>query len=195
MRLVDVKELHYITPIDSVGSILQYGILSHQLANALPHTDLSMQEVQALRANKIIPGGEKLHHYANCYFDAHNPMLSKRRDRNSEIRVLRISPNILALPNVIISDRNASSDYARFYPSPEGLNYLDSEKIYAKFWNHQDYFQYLEHKSIKCAEVLVPELITKDCILGAYVSSQLVAQSLANFQERLIIETKPDLFF
>lgn len=195
MRLEDVKELHYIAPIDSVGSILQHGILSHNLAQTQQHIDISMHEVQDRRAEKIVPNGEPLHHYANLYFDAHNPMLSKRRDRNSEICVLRISPDILTLPNVIISDRNASSDYARFYRSPEGLNYLDSEKIYAKFWNHQDHFQYLEHKSIKCAEVLVPELITKDYILGAYVSSQSVAQSMAHIPERLIIELKPDLFF
>jgi len=57
-----------------------------------------------------------LHDYANVYFDAHNPMLSKCRNRNDEICVLRLNPNVLDFPGVIVTDRNAATDLVRFRP-------------------------------------------------------------------------------
>jgi hypothetical protein len=99
---------------------MQYGILSHELSKKLPHKSVAMQEIQYKRKNKKIPGARKLHQYANLYFDAHNPMLSRRRDQNNQICVLRIDISVLDLPNVIITDRNAASGYVRFYPEKEG---------------------------------------------------------------------------
>ena len=79
-----------------------------------------------------------LHDYANLYFDAHNPMLSKRRDRNNEICILRISATILGLPGIIVSDQNAASDYVLFYPVKEGLKAIDKERLFAQYWTHQE---------------------------------------------------------
>src|SRR5438046_4685693 len=45
---------------------------------------VAMPEIQERRENKRVPGGRMLHEYANMYFDAHNPMLSKCRHRRSE---------------------------------------------------------------------------------------------------------------
>ena len=129
MEIEIIKELHYITPIATVPSILEHGILSHRRAEQLPHIDISMDKVQLRRSQKRVPGGKILHEYANLYFDAHNPMLSKRRENNSNICILRVTASVLHLPNVVIADRNASSDYARFYNFPLGLQYLDEEKI------------------------------------------------------------------
>ncbi len=80
MNRADVTELYYITAIANVPSILKHGILSHKLAERLPHDSVAMPEIQERRSNKQIPGAGQLHDYANLYFDAHNPMLSKRRD-------------------------------------------------------------------------------------------------------------------
>lgn len=49
-----------------------------------------MEVVQDRRREKRIPGGHLLHDYANLYFDAHNPMLSKCRAHNDTICVLRM---------------------------------------------------------------------------------------------------------
>lgn len=76
MTRADVTELHYITAIANVPSILENGILSHALAQAIPYESIAERGVQDRREAKAVPGGRTLHEYANLYFDAHNPMLS-----------------------------------------------------------------------------------------------------------------------
>ena len=90
MNRADVTELHFITAISNVTSILEHGILSHAHAEQLDHHSVAMPEIQEIRADKQILGAERLHEYANLYFDAHNPMLSKCRNQNNEICVLRV---------------------------------------------------------------------------------------------------------
>ena len=77
MQREELEELHYITPIVNVASILSSGILSHQLAAKVHHTSVAMREVQDIRMNKVVPGtnGRRLHDYANVYICARNPML------------------------------------------------------------------------------------------------------------------------
>ncbi len=55
MRREELDELHYITPIVNVASILAKGILSHQLAARISHESVAMQEVQDRRMNKVVP--------------------------------------------------------------------------------------------------------------------------------------------
>jgi hypothetical protein len=81
----DITELHFITAIENLTSILEHGILSNRRAGRLPHRSVAMAEVQNRRRDKRIPGAGLLHDYANLYFDAHNPMLSKCRDQNDTI--------------------------------------------------------------------------------------------------------------
>ena len=123
-------------PIPNIPSVLEYGILSHRLRKkrGIESFSIAMPEIQDRRKNKIVPRGKALHSYANLYFDAHNPMLSKVRDHNKEICVLRINSDVLNLPGVVITDRNASCNYAGFYPYPDGLKKLDFSMINAIFW-------------------------------------------------------------
>ena len=109
MNRPDISELHFISPIENLTSILEYGILSNRRAAQLDHRSVAMEEVQDRRRNKRIPGAGLLHDYANLYFDVHNPMLSKRRDQNDTICVLRVDAAVLDQPGVIIADRNAAS--------------------------------------------------------------------------------------
>jgi hypothetical protein len=193
----DVEELHYITPIDNVSSIMKYGILSHNLSLKLPHDSVAMEEIQDRRRNKRIPGTKKrLHDYANLYFDAHNPMLSKRRDRNDEICILRVEASVMDLPNVIIADRNAASDYVRFYPTVDGLADLDKDKVYARYWtNARDPYEALELKSKKCAEVLVPNKVEPRYVLGAYVANQAALEKFNQLNIGLNVCIRNGIFF
>jgi len=120
-----------------------------------------------------------LHDYANVYFDAHNPMLSRCRRLNNEICVLRIDSQIFDLAGVIVTDRNASSDWAGFWPVTAGLAQIASERVFAKYWTHGDPYEQMNHKSEKCAEVLVPDRIAAQFMIGAYVANQT---ALASFQ-------------
>jgi len=81
MHIVDIKELYFITNIKNATAILRDGIFSHNKACRINHCSIAEHGVQERRENKKIPGTNKyLHDYANLYFDAHNPMLSARRE-------------------------------------------------------------------------------------------------------------------
>lgn len=197
MNHSDVTELYFITHIDNVPSILKYGILSHNLSRKLCHRSVAMQEIQEKRKDKQIPGTDKrLHDYANLYFDAHNPMLSKLRDKNSEICILRVNPKVMALPGVIIADQNASSKYVRFYPVTEGLAAIDKDKLFAKYWTHpENQYEEWAHKSIKCAEVLVLNKIEPKYVMDAYVANQVALETFAKLTIQLTVCIKNDIFF
>ncbi len=196
MRRSDVVELYYISPIGNVPSILERGILSNKLAAALPHMSVAMEAVQARRTNKRIPGAGHLHYYANLYFDAHNPMLSKRRERNDTICVLRINADVLDLPGVIVADRNASTDYVRFYAVAEGIESLDKNKLFARYWtNSQDENERRAHKRLKCAEVLVPNKVEPNYVLGGYVANEKALASFTGLDTQLTVCIRNDIFF
>lgn len=196
MKRANVKELHYITPIANVPSIMKFGIVSNELSKKLPHESLAMEEIQSKRKTKQIPGARKLHQYANLYFDAHNPMLSKRRNQNNQICILRVNTSVLDLPDVIISDRNAASDWARFYGVIDGLAALDKNQVYAKYWtNANNQYELWEKKSIKCAEVLVPDKIKPEYILGIFVANWTALQAFQQLNIQLTVSIENDMFF
>ena len=89
-----VREFQSIMPIENIPSVLEHGILSNERALTLKHQSVAMQEVQDRRDKKKVPGGLKLHQYANLYFHARNPMLYKRKDEAIRICVLRISTEV-----------------------------------------------------------------------------------------------------
>ena len=130
MKREDLPELHYITAISNVPSILRGGILSHRRAAGQRHQSVAMAEIQERRRAKGVPGGRSLHEYVNLYVCARNPMLFKRKDQHLSLCVLRIDPAILDLPGVVIADGNAASKYTGFWPSPSGLARLDRELVF-----------------------------------------------------------------
>ncbi len=195
MNLREIHELYFITDISNVQSIMRYGILSHNEASRIQHCSIAEQGVQERRQNKRIPGTNKhLHDYANVYFDAHNPMLSARRHMNDNICVLRISPDILALDGVIVTDQNASRD-CWFKPVSEGLPLLDHSEIFAQFWiNREDFFEEYRLKGIKCAEVLVPTCIDPCHIVGAFVANATASNNYRQISN-LPVGINANMFF
>ncbi len=194
MNINDIKELYFITDISNITSIMSNGILSHNEAHRVNHRSIAEQGVQERRQNKKIPGTNKhLHDYTNLYFDAHNPMLSARRDMNNTICVLRIKSEILSLEGIIVTDQNASRD-CWFKPVNDGLPLLDRDEVFATFWTNSDPFEAYRLKGIKCAEVLVPKCVRPAYILSAYVAN---TTALNNFKQvtTLPAEIKGNLFF
>jgi hypothetical protein len=63
LHRADLEELHYITPINNIPSILLYGILLNRRADRLEHEKVAFQEVQERRENKRLPTGKRLHNY------------------------------------------------------------------------------------------------------------------------------------
>jgi len=136
MNRDEIMELHFIAPIANLPPIMKHGILCHRFAGQIEHHSVAMAEIQEQRTNKRIPGAGALPDYANLYFDAHNPMLSKLRAQNEDICVLQVDAKVLDLPGVIIADRNAASEWVRFFPVGEGLKALDRDRVFARYWTH-----------------------------------------------------------
>lgn len=187
------RGFYNIMPIENIPSVLKNGILSNNLAKRIDHKSVAMNIIQNKRDKVKIPNGLELHDYANLYFDARNPMMYKRK--SEDIVVLKIDLSVLDLPDVIVSDQNASSEYARFYEPIDAIGHLPYGLIYAKDWTDSDIFQYYRKKSIKCSEVLVPNKIEPDYIIAAAVKNEKDKESitLLGFDRKIYIQ--PDIFF
>lgn len=190
-----VNELQCIMPIANVGSVLDRGILSYENAAKLQHLSVALQPIQDKRDKKSVPGGLKLHQYANLYFHARNPMMFKRQGEASNLCVLQVSTQILGLKGTVISDQNAASDYVRFL-DPKQWQVLDFDAIYAMDWRHPgDPAAFWRHKAQKCAEVLVPNRVDVQFIKGAHVLDDASKAKLVASGFKLPITTSPVLFF
>jgi hypothetical protein len=171
-----IKEVHFICPFENIGSVLAEGILCkvEQRRRRPKATSIANPEVQVRRAAKLIPGGRRLHSYANLYFDARNSMMSVLRDLNDSLAILRVSHQIVDLPDVVVSDRNAAADDVIFRPAVTGIAALNEEEVYAEWWNTGR-----DARQKRCAEVLVPTRVAPEYIQGAYVRSEPCRAELA----------------
>lgn len=190
-----VTEFHCIMPITNIGSVMTHGVLSYERAAKLPHHSVAMQPVQDKRDQKQVPGGLKLHQYANLYFHARNPMLFKRQAEAPNLCILRVSTHVLELEGAVISDQNAASDYVRFL-HPRQWQLLDFDAIYAMDWRHpNDLAAYYRHRSRKCAEVLIPQRVETRFLTGAYVVDNEARARLIALGFALPATPNPMLFF
>jgi ssDNA thymidine ADP-ribosyltransferase, DarT len=190
-----VTEFQCIMPIQNIPSVLAHGILSHERAAELSHVTVAMEVIQDKRDKKHVPGGLKLHQYANLYFHARNPMMSKRRDESSKLCILQVSLQVLKIPGAVITDQNAASSYVRFH-APNQISLLNFDDIFARNWKHsEDQIREWKHSSAKCAEVLIPHRIPPELIEGAFVVNAVAKQSLTDAGFPLSIGIDADLFF
>lgn len=195
MQRSELEELHYIVPITNLSSILRVGILSYNRARNVPHQTVACDEIQARRARVTVPGGRKLHDYVNLYFCARNPMMYKRRAQFKELCVLRVKPDVIDLPRVVITNGNASGEYVRFSAAPKGLAIVDRNRTFADDWQDPDPIQFYQKKAAKCAEVLVPDKVTPDYITGAYVACREARATLEDLLIGVAVVINNHLFF
>ena len=190
INLTAETALYNIQAIDNIPSIMKRGLLSHEKARVIDHTSIAMENVQQRRNIVSIPNGMLLHKYANLYFSSWNPMLSARRSENENICILMFDSTVLDIEGVVISDRNASSEYASFYSPMEGLQTIDFDMVYARSWTDDNPYEYLKKKSVKCAEVLIPYKISYDYIVCAAVVSENAKRKLeaTGFNKRIYVQ-------
>jgi ssDNA thymidine ADP-ribosyltransferase DarT-like protein len=182
-------------PIANIGSVMMRGILSYERAAKLEHHSVAMQPVQDKRDQKQVPGGLKLHQYANLYFHARNPMLFKRKEEAANLCILQVSTEVLNVAGTVVSDQNAASDYVRFL-HPRQWQLLDFDAIYAMDWRHpDDQIAFWRHRAQKCAEVLVPQRVDTQFLTGAHVVDEAARSRLVGSEFALPVTTSPVLFF
>lgn len=195
MKREDLEELHYITPIANVPSILRYGILSNRRAARVRHSSVAMKEIQERRARKRVPGGLPLHEYVNLYISARNPMLHKLLHMHAQLCILRVNTNVLDTPGTVVADGNAASEYTRFAPAPQGLRIVDRERTLAEWWTDPDQYEYYRKKNAKCAEILVQAIVTPKFLTGSYVSCEEALERYVALSVDLTAEINGYMFF
>jgi ssDNA thymidine ADP-ribosyltransferase DarT-like protein len=187
-------------PIKNIVSVMKYGLLSNtEIASQnLQHASVALQDVQDKRDGVTVPNGLALHDYANLYFDPRNPMMYLRCAVNrlqESLCVLVIDEEVMHLPNVVLTDRNASCDFVQFL-DPSQIDKIDFDKVYASDWRHPNNpSAYYVHRKIKCAEVLVPKCIPSQYIKFAHVVNDMTKAALQKKGFMLDIEVTPDMFF
>jgi len=139
-------------------NIFEKGLLSHTVAHALKinKSDISNRMVQARRKH--------VHNKVPLYFNILNPMTYTYPDsEKSSLAILRIDKEVMRLPGAIFSDGNAASSATKFYTTLNELDKLDWNCINATYWS-----AFNDGKRIRCAEVLVPQKISKQFIREVY---------------------------
>lgn len=193
MERSDLTELHYITPISNVASILDRGILSHDSASQIDPDSIADKSVQARRSRVPVLDRAKLHDYVNLYLNARNAMLYRLvfvELRIDKLCVMGITSEVLDFPEVVIADRNAASSTVRFYDQvDDGLAALDKYELFAKSWENDLHRQRMQ------AEVLVPGVVGSEHLTKAYVGSIKAEASLRRIASRRISITRNDRMF
>ncbi|MEX2546411.1 MAG: DUF4433 domain-containing protein [Chloroflexota bacterium] len=197
MERSDVDELYFIAPRINVESILRLGILSNARASRVPHSSVAMALIQQRRDGIRVPGARLLHEYANLYVCARNPMMFKlvMTSGPAEIIVLAVDSAVLEGRDVVIADGNASSGYTIFRPSPGGLAYIDRDRVHGNWSGYADERAKWEHKRVKCAEVLVPDLVPADAITRVVAPSEVAASAARSVATDLPVVVAPYVFF
>jgi hypothetical protein len=196
MRRDELSELHYITPIDNLPSIMRHGLVCNRRARSLAGTSIALERVQAMRASKRVPGGLTLHEYVNLYINARNPMLYLRLDLRDSICVLAVNCDVLDLPDVVVTDQNAVSKWVRFAGGTDALSIVDRDTTFAERWTHPgDQVREWRHKSQMCAEVLVPQRVAPRHILRAYVAGDASRRRVEALGIELPLAMHSRLFF
>jgi len=197
MRREDLHELHYISLLDNIQSIVARGILSHVRASKVPHQSWD-SGVQDRRRHTRVPGGRRLHEYVNLYFHARNPALFKlvrEIKDHKDLCVFRVSSDVLDIPGTIITDMNAARRWCRFEPAPDGLAVVGKELVLAEWWTDDDPVEQDRRKAHRCAEVLVPDRVPPEYLMGAYASCSLAKARFDALNTGLEVTVDEHMFF
>ncbi|WP_091114997.1 DUF4433 domain-containing protein [Nocardioides psychrotolerans] len=191
-RAVEVRArigyLYNITSIKNLKSIVSRGILCHDEAAKIDHDDVSDLGVQEHR--------EDLHRFASLYFNPRNAMLIRlHKWEHRELVVLRVSPAVLDLPGVLVSDGNAASSRSQRWSGLEGLAHIDLDRIYARSWTTPNGDVHEEAKRIMQAEVLVPRSIPPRCVMGVRAPSRRILHEARQAAPQWPGEVDGTLFF
>jgi len=168
------KYFYHITHHQNLSGILEHGILSRSDAHSrrLTNTDISDPAVQNRRDRREPIFHRSIQDYAPLYINPKNPMLSRRRNIQDELVILKVSPDVLKRPEVLFTDGNAASSKTSF-----GLDWSVVEPsqpvLQAKYW-----IDFQDGRRKRCAELLVHPLVEPHHIVGAICRGLPLASQL-----------------
>lgn len=197
MDLGDLSKLWYLTHFANARSIIARGLLSHNDSLQLNVTRIDNSDVNKRRA-RMLDRGKTLHDYVNLYINPRNGMMFYLTHdggiSHSNLVLFQVSKRIFDRDDILVSDMNAAKDGALIRPWKDILPKLDAKQIFTKYWNDPDDATRKLKMSRMMAEVLVPDGVSADLIIGVSVSCYRTADraeqlGLPN------INVNPGLFF
>lgn len=112
------------------------------------------------------------------------------------LAVIRVSPTAIDLPGAMITDGNAAAVMTRFdAPTSKAFDRLDSLRIYAEYWTDPQSDIQTERKRQRSAEVLIPNTVSTDFIMGIYVSCDAVYDEVVSSGQSISVTISEHLFF
>ena len=163
--------LHFMTPVENLGSILEHGLLSRNamLTRGVAFVDISDNEVQDLRRRPEPVFGRSIHDYVPLYLNHMNAMLYRRRELRESLVILEIYSAITAQPGVLFCDGNAAAAGTEFSTDPDVLS-TAAEALDAEYWT-----DIADGKRRRMAEVLIPDSVPTDAIGRAICNNRELA--------------------
>jgi hypothetical protein len=166
--MTDVHELAKI--MNEKGWSFYHFTDDRNLPSIRAHGLLSMREIRQ-RALIVAPGGNNwsleadqrsgMDAYVHLGFFSDHPMeyVAKKEGRIVKTRYLKIRPDIITLPGVLISDRVANRADALPKPAEEMIDKLDLDVIYTRTdWT--DAKIKVRLKAAQLCEILIPKSIS-----------------------------------
>lgn len=212
LTVEDIQELYVVTHIDNISSILDKHLLSHHLAKDIEHRNISNHEVQDIRSKKPIfieqipehtPEGEStdskglletLWDYVCMFIQPYNAMLFTTR--HEDVCIMRLDSSVLNESGVLITDRNASCQDAKFFrPHQWSLCGENAAYIFERHsYSNNNTFA---RKSVRQIEVLCPNIVKASFIRGFFVKNQTDAERVRSVigSQKLDISINSNIFF
>lgn len=200
--MLKLRGLYYITHVDNLASILEKGILSHNLIerNKIQHTAIYDEKIIAMRKSKTTPDGRSLWDFTNLYFQPRNAMLYRvvffSGANRDDIIIIGIKASILNREDILITTGNAASYGTQILPIREGKKIIKNirEDVGKEWWASED-----GSKRKLMAECLVSEKVPPEYIQEIYVpswkSAEKVKRILNSANVNISTIPEPELFF
>ncbi len=169
-------QLFHMTHINNLSSIIQHGLLSHNLVNQ-PYIDISNQSVNQRREKAETIFNHSIHDYVPLYFNVKNAMLyAVQSYYKDEIIILEINKDICLQEQTLFSYMNASTNQAVFqFCLQKFLDKTDWNSIYQRTWVDN-----LHIKQAMMSECLIYNVIEASCIQNIHCQSENTAQFICN---------------
>ena len=167
-----VDHLHYMAPLATMPLIAAQGILSYNCRLRIAQSPQMQELLEALGSRSIADplvqmrrhcrtvDGVSVHDMVPLYFAVHTPMqYVVTRDSSTTIAFAEVDvEKVFSINGTLFTNGNAAADDTSFYNTVEGLREIDWSIVFKRRGSSKKY------KRLKCAEVLVPDMIPQDAI-------------------------------
>lgn len=185
-----IEYIYHMTHVDNLSSILKSGLYSH--ANNLQKIDISDCDVNSRRSRLEPIFTKSIHSYVPFYFNPKNAMLYVRRNIQNNIVILKIKKDLLLENKVLFTDGNASCVNTNFFDNLENLDKLNWQCI-----NDNNWCNYVDGRRIKMSEVLVPDYVSVDSIVGIICNNTQIKSEIEKLQPdiEIYLDNKNKFYF